>query len=107
MNGVSIVRPSPIEYHHLVYRDCYAPPGPLGISICSTTKGPAVHAVKVGSALYDHVHPGDLIIGCGDVDTRSCKPAEVMKMLSTGRNQQRKITIVSSQRELAPTAATR
>eukprot|EP00977_Amphora_coffeiformis_P019413 scaffold7221_cov165-Amphora_coffeaeformis.AAC.6 len=106
MKAVSIVRPSPIEYHHLVYRDCYAPPGPLGISICPTAKGPAVHAVKVGSPLYDHVHPGDLIIGCDGLDTRSCQTAEVMKMLSDGRTQQRKITVISSIRELSSTAAT-
>ena len=103
---MSIVRPSPIEYHHLVYRDCYAPPGPLGISIRPTAKGPAVHAVKVESPLYDHVHPGDLIIGYNNIDTRSCQTAEVMKMLSDGRNQQRKITVISSQRELASKAIT-
>lgn len=107
MNAASIIRPSPLEYHHLVYRDCYAPPGPLGFSIHSTPKGPAIHTIKMGSTLYDHVHPGDLLIGYGAIDTRSLKPAEVMKLLADDRGQQRKITVVSAVRELAPTAVTR
>ena len=78
----------------IVCRDCFAPPGKLHIVIHSTKDGPAVHTVKPGSSLEGHIFPGDLIISVDNVDTRSYSAEQVMKMMASKSNQERKITVL-------------
>ena len=97
----SLVRDSPREYSHLVCRDCYAPPGALGIILHTTNQGPIVHSIRDGSRLATHISPGDLIIAMNDIDTRFSKAEDVMQMLMDRRSQQRKLTVVSPRVENA------
>ena len=83
----------------IVCRDCYAPPGKLNIVIHSTKDGPAVHTVKEGSSLEGHIFPGDLIISVDNVDTRSYTAEEVMKMMASKSDQERKITVLHFEEE--------
>jgi hypothetical protein len=78
----------------IVCRDCFAPPGKLHIVIHSTKDGPAVHTVKPGSSLEGHIFPGDLIISVDNVDTRSYSAEQVMKMMASKSNRERKITVL-------------
>jgi hypothetical protein len=78
----------------IVCRDCYAPPGKLHIVIHSTKDGPAVHTVKNGSSLEGHIFPGDLIISVDNVDTRSFTAEQVMKMMASKSDRERKITVL-------------
>jgi hypothetical protein len=78
----------------IVCRDCYAPPGKLHIVIHSTKDGPAVHTVKDGSSLEGHIFPGDLIISVDNVDTRSFTAEQVMKMMASKSDRERKITVL-------------
>lgn len=79
---------------NIVCRDCIAPPGKLHIVIHSTKDGPAVHTVKDGSNLQGEMFSGDLIISVDDVDTRTCKAEEVMKMMASKGDRERKITVL-------------
>jgi PDZ domain len=82
----------------IVCRDCFAPPGKLQIVIHSTKDGPAVHSVKPGSSLEGHIFPGDLIIAVDNVDTRTFKAEEVMKMMASKNGFERKITVLHYER---------
>lgn len=84
---------------NIVCRDCIAPPGKLRIIIHSTKDGPAVHTVKEGSCLEGEVFSGDLIISVDNVDTRTCTAEEVMKMMASKSNQERKITVLHFEEE--------
>lgn len=83
----------------IICRDCYAPPGKLHIVIHSTKDGPAVHSVKQGSSLEGHIFPGDLIISVDNIDTRSYTAEQVMKMMASRSNQERKITVLHFEEE--------
>jgi hypothetical protein len=83
----------------IVCRDCYAPPGKLHIVIHSTKDGPAVHSVKEGSSLEGHIFPGDLIISVDNVDTRSYTAEEVMEMMASKSDRERKITVLHFEEE--------
>jgi hypothetical protein len=83
----------------IVCRDCYAPPGKLHIVIHSTKDGPAVHTVKEGSSLEGHIFPGDLIISVDNVDTRSYTAEEVMEMMASKSDRERKITVLHFEEE--------
>jgi len=79
---------------NIVCRDCYAPPGKLNIVIHSTKDGPAVHTVKDGSSLEGEIYPGDLIISVDNLDTRTCTAEEIMNMMASKGDQERKITVL-------------
>lgn len=83
----------------IVCRDCFAPPGKLHIVIHSTKDGPAVHTVKEGSSLEGHIFPGDLIISVDNVDTRSFTAEQVMKMMASKGDKERKITVLHFEEE--------
>ncbi|KAL7563957.1 hypothetical protein ACA910_017570 [Epithemia clementina (nom. ined.)] len=83
----------------IVCRDCYAPPGKLRIIIHSTKDGPAVYTVKKGSSLEGHVFPGDLIVSVDDTDTRAFTAEQVMRMMSSRENEERKITVLHFENE--------
>ena len=62
--------------------------------IHSTKDGPAVHTVKDGSSLEGEIYPGDLIISVDNLDTRTCTAEEVMNMMASKGDQERKITVL-------------
>mmetsp|Transcript_14436 Transcript_14436/g.36259 ORF Transcript_14436/g.36259 Transcript_14436/m.36259 type:complete len:827 (-) Transcript_14436:200-2680(-) len=82
------------DLSNIVCRDCFAPPGKLNIVIHSTKDGPAVHTVKDGSSLEGEIYPGDLIISVDNLDTRTCTAEEVMNMMASKGDQERKITVL-------------
>jgi len=79
---------------NIVCHDCFAPPGKLHIVIHSTKDGPAVHTVKDGSSLEGEIFPGDLIISVDNIDTRTCTAEEVMRMMASKSDNERKITVL-------------
>ena len=83
-------------------RDCFVPPGALGITLHSTAQGPIVHSVKESSRLREHVSPGDLVIAVEDVDTKSHRAEDVMQMLMARRGHRRKITVLSDRNFVQP-----
>ena len=82
------------DLSNIVCRDCFAPPGKLQIVIHSTKDGPAVHTVKDGSSLEGDIFPGDLIISVDNIDTRTFTAEEVMKMMASKGDKERKITVL-------------
>jgi len=78
----------------LVQRECYAPPGKLGVIIDTTSNGPIVHEVKPGSALEGVLFSGDRIIAVDDIDTRSKTAAEVTNIMASKVNVARKISVL-------------
>lgn len=84
---------SPIS-NKIVCRDVIAPPGKLGMIIHSTKDGPAVHSIKPDSALEGKLFSGDLLVGVDGVDTRTCSAEDVMEMMTSKMNSERKITAI-------------
>jgi len=78
-----------------IQRDCYAPPGKLGVVIDTTRSGPVVHAVKAGSSLEGLLFPGDKIIAVDGVDTSEMTASAVTKIMARKMKQERKITVLS------------
>eukprot|EP00978_Attheya_sp_CCMP212_P031068 scaffold116117_cov52-Attheya_sp.AAC.5 len=78
-----------------IKRDCYAPPGKLGVVIDTTRSGPVVHAVKAGSSLEGLLFPGDKIIAVDGVDTSEMTASAVTKIMARKMKQERKITVLS------------
>jgi len=78
----------------VVCRDCYAPPGKLNIVIRSSMDGPVVHSVDEASTLHGQLFMGDLIIAVDNVDTRSMRAEQVMKLMQSMIEQERKITVL-------------
>eukprot|EP00536_Pseudo-nitzschia_multiseries_P005036 jgi/Psemu1/303080/fgenesh1_kg.91_\ len=79
---------------NIVCRDIFAPPGKLHIVIHSTKDGPEVHTVKDESSMEGEIFPGDLIIAVDDVDTRTCTAEEVMEIMASKGDQERKISVL-------------
>ncbi|KAL7469329.1 hypothetical protein ACHAXS_009606 [Conticribra weissflogii] len=75
-------------------RDCYIPPGDVGIEVVSTKDGPMVIAVQSGRPIDGHLKKGDLIIAVNDCDTRSLSGDQVMATLSSKSDCERKITVL-------------
>jgi len=84
-----------LEDAGMVKREVYAPPGKLGVVIDSTSKGPVVHDVKVGSPLEGIVFPGDRIIAIDGEDTRTLPAVMVTKIMAAKKDQQRRMTVLS------------
>jgi hypothetical protein len=78
----------------IVCRDCFAPPGKLNIVIRSSMDGPVVHSVDDNSTLKGQLFKGDLIIAVDNVDTRSMRAEQVMKLMQSMIDMERKITIL-------------
>ena len=76
-------------------RECFAPPGRLGIVIDTTVEGPVIHKVNPGSPLEGIVWPGDIIVAIDDTDTRALTANEITALMAKNMNQRRKLTIVS------------
>ena len=78
--------------------DHICPPGPLGLIIDTTTRGPMVHCVKPASILNGVLMPGDIVIGLDDRDTRNMTaPLITSLMASKSQQPQRKLTILRNQ----------
>lgn len=76
-------------------RECFAPPGRLGIVIDTTVEGPVIHKVNPGSPLEGIVWPGDIIVAIDDTDTRALSANEITTLMAKNMNQRRKLTILS------------
>ena len=76
-------------------RECFAPPGRLGIVIDTTVEGPVIHKVNPGSPLEGIVWPGDIIVAIDDTDTRALSANEITALMAKNMNQRRKLTILS------------
>lgn len=75
-----------ISFEH----DC--PPGPLGIVIDTSNKGPMVHSIKPNSIMNGVLLPGDIIIGLDGKDTRGMT-APLLTSLMANKSQQALRTI--------------
>ena len=75
-------------------RDCYIPPGDVGIEVISTKDGPMIKYIKKGRSVEGHLNTGDLIIAVDDKDTRSLSADQVMTSLSSRSECERKITVL-------------
>jgi len=84
-----------LEDAGMVRRECYAPPGKLGVVIDSTSRGPVVHEVKGGSPLEGIVFPGDRIIAIDGEDTKTLPASMVTKIMAAKKDQQRRMTLLS------------
>jgi hypothetical protein len=78
-----------------ITRECWAPPGKLGIVIDTTLEGPVVHKVNPGSPLEGVVWPGDIIIAIDNVDTRAMSASAITQLMIKTAKQRRKLTILS------------
>lgn len=78
----------------IVCRDCLAPPGKLNISIRPTVDGPAVYMVNDNSSLKGQLYPGDLIVAVDDMDTRKMTANEVLQVIESNHDFERKITVL-------------
>lgn len=78
-----------------ITRECFAPPGRLGVVIDTTAEGPVVHKVNPGSPLEGIVWPGDIIIAIDDTDTRSLAANDITALMVKNQDQRRKLTILS------------
>ena len=76
-------------------RECFAPPGRLGIVIDTTLEGPIIHKVNPGSPLEGIVWPGDIIVAIDDTDTTTLSANEITALMAKNTNQRRKLTIRS------------
>ena len=84
-----------LEDAGMVKRDCYAPPGKLGVVIDSTSRGPVVHEVKAGTPLESVIFPGDRIIAIDGEDTRTLPASMVTKIMAAKKDQPRVLTVLS------------
>ena len=74
------------------------PPGPLGIIIDTTTRGPMIHSLKPNSTLTGIIAPGDIIIGLDDKDTTAMTAPLVTSLIASKSQQRiRKLTILRYQ----------
>ena len=79
--------------------DVFAPPGPVGIVVDTSSKGPAVHSLKNSSPMIGLIAPGDLIVGLDDEDTRKMNAATLTRLMAQKANQkERKITLLTSEK---------
>jgi hypothetical protein len=78
-----------------ITRECYAPPGKLGIVIDTTLKGPVVHSINPGSPLEGVVWPGDRIVAIDDVDCQTMSATAITDLMVKTADKRRKLTIVS------------
>ena len=75
--------------------ECFAPPGPLGVIIDTTSNGPMVHSIKPTSQLLGIIHSGDFVIALDDIDTSAMTaPLLTRLMASKSQQPQRKITLL-------------
>jgi hypothetical protein len=76
--------------------DVFAPAGPIGIVVDTTSNGPAVHSLRNTSPMVGLISPGDLIVGLDDEDTRSMTAATLTRRMAQKANQkERKITLLT------------
>jgi len=78
-------------------RECWAPPGKLGIVIDTSINGPVVHRVNAGSPLEGVLWPGDIIVAINDVDTKSLSASAITSLMAKNMNQRRRLTVLSAE----------
>ena len=75
-------------------KECFAPPGKLGVAIDTLNGIPVVHRVKSGSPLEGILLHKDRIVGIDEVDCTNMSAADVTKVMVTRMSKTRKITYV-------------
>ena len=75
-------------------KECFAPPGKLGVAIDTLNGVPVVHRVKSGSPLEGILLHKDRIIGIDEVDCTNMSAADVTKVMVSRMNKTRKISYV-------------
>ncbi len=70
------------------------PPGPLGLIIDTSTKGPIVHSVKPSSAVKGFILPGDIIIGLDGKDTTTMTAPLITSYMASKSQQHRLLTLL-------------
>merc|ERR1719203_308265 len=75
-------------------KECFAPPGKLGVAIDTLNGIPVVHRVKSGSPLEGILLHKDRIVGIDEVDCTNMSAADVTKVMVTRMNKTRKISYV-------------
>jgi hypothetical protein len=76
--------------------DVYAPSGPIGIVVDTSSDGPSVHSLKSNSPMLGLITAGDLIIALDNEDTRGLSAAELTRLMAKkSRQRERKITLYS------------
>lgn len=83
-------------------RDCFAPPGKLGLAVRSSTLGPVVTSLHDLSPLQGQMFPGDFIVAIDDLDTRGM-PAEILTKVSESRKMNERRFTVMSKRAISQT----
>ena len=78
-----------------IYCSCRAPPGPLGLIIGTTPRGPIIQLIKSTSPLIGQVHIGDIIVQVDDIDTQNMSSAELTRIMTEKLEQkERKLLLV-------------
>ena len=86
---------APAAMETKITRQCFAPPGKLGIVIDTTMQGPVVHKVNAGSPLEGVLWPGDIIVAIDEVDTRAMSASAITALMAKNMNKRRRLTILS------------
>jgi hypothetical protein len=86
--------PTPVAQASNVY-DVFAPPGPLGLIIDSSSLGPVVHGIKLDSPLLNLVEVGDIICALDGVDTRLEQANVLTSIMAKRMSKHRRLTIAS------------
>ena len=72
-------------------RTVYAPPGKLGLVVCSSCLGPMVQLIRPDSILVGSVELGAVIVEVDGVTCRNLKAGEVTRMMAKRQGHKRKI----------------
>jgi len=86
------------DYLDTITFDCDCPPGPLGLIIDTTTRGPVIHYVKDTSSIRKKVCVGDLIIKFDGKDTRHMTAPLITSLMAKKSEEPcRRLTILRFQ----------
>jgi len=76
-------------------RDCYAPPGSLGIRIEYDGDHHIITAVSAYSPVSGMVHDNDILVALNDVELSGLAPEEVRKIMTEEAARTKKLTVLS------------
>lgn len=77
--------------------DVFAPAGPIGIVVDTTSKGCVVHSLRKTSSMQGLINPGDLIVALDDEDVTKLNASELTKLMARKAQQkERKFTLIAA-----------
>eukprot|EP00978_Attheya_sp_CCMP212_P034037 scaffold140615_cov47-Attheya_sp.AAC.2 len=76
-------------------RDCYAPPGSLGIRIEYDGDHHIITAISAYSPVSGMVHDNDILVALNDVELSGLAPEEVRKIMTEESARTKKLTVLS------------